>query len=385
MAIMKAGQLIRSLDDWERLAPPKKPAHWVDGRSAKEVARAWLEGGGVNLPDEVHAALTTHQMFGSVLAWEAEPEAKLAFDEFPGETRNSDLSVIARDDFGSYVLAVEAKADESFGETIAAALAKALERRIANPDSNGIARIESLARLLLRPRTGCAPKATDLRYQLLTACAGAVAEAGRRGVERAVMLVHEFISDSTLDVNHQRNANDLAQFVTRIAEHPPESITRGRLYGPFDLINVSRVKLFVGKVARHIRYRDAERESVDAPRGRLDDDTANMFTVSNQTCGRQPLALQTLIDQIRNAPRTSQEKNSNTVSSNVSSGFKKATGEDYKSHYDDDLRRAIAELGTTAGVQVSLLVKITVLLKSESPSAKRKFIDELTTVTGNRI
>src|SRR5579872_6453476 len=122
MSIAKDGQPIVTLDDWKRLAPPRSPGQWVDGRSAKEVARAWLEGSGDSLPDEVHAALCIHPMFGPVVAWEAEPEARLPFDEFPGETRNSDLAVIARDGFGPYVLAVEAKADESFSETVAEAL-----------------------------------------------------------------------------------------------------------------------------------------------------------------------------------------------------------------------------------------------------------------------
>lgn len=42
MQITKNGQIIKTLDDWWRLAPPKDPVkQWVDGRSAKETARAW--------------------------------------------------------------------------------------------------------------------------------------------------------------------------------------------------------------------------------------------------------------------------------------------------------------------------------------------------------
>jgi hypothetical protein len=46
MRIEKSGQRIQSLEDWRRLAPPKTDEHWVEGRSALEAARAWLEGAG---------------------------------------------------------------------------------------------------------------------------------------------------------------------------------------------------------------------------------------------------------------------------------------------------------------------------------------------------
>jgi hypothetical protein len=258
VSIAKAGQPITSLADWLQLAPPRSHDQWVDGRSAKEVARAWLEENGVKLPREVDAALTAHPMFGPVIAWEAEPEARLPFDKFAGETRNSDLAVIVQDSSGSYVLAVEAKADEPFGETVGETFAAALETRIGNPRSNGLARIEFLATQQLKPRIGCAAKATDLRYQLLTACAGAVVEAHRRNLARAVMLIHEFVTSATLDSKNERNATDLAQFLGRVAENGPESVEDGKLYGPFEQASVRGVQLFVGKVKRNLRLVNAD-------------------------------------------------------------------------------------------------------------------------------
>jgi hypothetical protein len=256
MSIAKAGRLIRSLADWEQYAPPKSPRHWVDGRSAKEVARAWLEGGGATMPQEVREVLSSHPRFGDVLSWDAEPEARLRFDDFPGEPRNSDLLVIANDSFGPYVLAVEAKADEPYGATLAEALGAALERRIENPRSNGIARIEGLATLLLRPRSAGLPKAGDLRYQLLTACAGALAEARRRRSARAVMLVHELITPATSDLNHARNASDLRLFLSRISGRTEMRVRDGELQGPFVFTPYAGVELFVGKVARHLGCRE---------------------------------------------------------------------------------------------------------------------------------
>ena len=257
MPIAKNGHPIATLDDWKKYAPPKSEHHWVDDRSAKEVARAWLAGSGTVLPHEVQAVLAAHPNFGAVLSWDCEPEAKLRFDTFPGEPRNSDLAVLAVDSHGSYVLAVEAKADEPYGETVADAFAAALERRIVNPRSNGISRIEGLASRLLPARAAGTPSAIELRYQLLTACAGAVAEAERRGASRAVMLVHEFVTSATLDKNHERNSVDLQSFLHRIAGRPIEGLQDGRLFGPFTLPGSPSINLFVGKVQRNLRRGDA--------------------------------------------------------------------------------------------------------------------------------
>jgi hypothetical protein len=256
MPISKNGQPITTLEEWRQRAPPKSAHHWVDGRSAKEVARAWLNSSGTAYPSEVQAALVGHPNFGHALSWECEPEAKLPFDRFPGEPRNSDLAISATDSFGSYVLAVEAKADEPYGETVADAFVAALERGIENPRSNGIARIQGLASFLFSPRAA-SPKVGGLRYQLLTACAGAVAEATRRQASRAVMLVHEFITPATQDVNHERNAADLLQFLHRLGGKPIEGFMDGQLYGPFSLPGASGVELFVGKVKRELNPGDA--------------------------------------------------------------------------------------------------------------------------------
>lgn len=253
MSIAKADQPIASLADWEQYAPPKSPHHWVDGRSAKEVARAWLEGGGTTMPHEVLAVLASHPRFDDVLSWDAEPEARLRFDAFPGEPRNSDLLVVANDAFGPFVLAVEAKADEPYGDTLGALLAAALERRIENPRSNGIARIEGLATLLLKPWSGGQPKAGALRYQLFTACAGTLAETHRRRAGRAVMLVHEFITPATTDVKHARNGSDLRLFLSRLSSCSHKDVADGELQGPFVFEDYPGVELFVGKVTRNLR------------------------------------------------------------------------------------------------------------------------------------
>ncbi|NCC37067.1 MAG: hypothetical protein EOM24_34430 [Chloroflexia bacterium] len=92
MPVKKAGRILASLEDWAKYAGPKHARQWVEGRSAQEVARAWLASG-EEVPPEISALLATHDRFGPLLAWDAEPEAKLRFDRFPGEPSNGDLVV----------------------------------------------------------------------------------------------------------------------------------------------------------------------------------------------------------------------------------------------------------------------------------------------------
>lgn len=257
MPMIKNGIEIRSLEDWELRAGPKSQDQWVDGRSAKEAARAWLGLNGSELPVEVRKTLSSHASFSNVHEWVSEPEAKLSFDSFPGEPRNSDLVVYAKDAFGEFLVAVEAKADEPFGETVPDALASALERYVQNTRSNGVTRIQQLAVALLGSRQNEEPALKDIRYQLLTATAGALCEAERRGLDRAVLLIHEFVTDKTSDEKHYANARDLNSFVARLSHGAVTSVQSEYLYGPFTVPGApllsTKVNLFVGKATRVLR------------------------------------------------------------------------------------------------------------------------------------
>lgn len=246
---------ITTLDEWKVLAGPKRSVQWAPGRSAMEAAIAWLESGDA-LPPEVASLLESHADFGPVVEWHAEPEAKLRFDKFKGEPRNSDLAVYARDRHGPYLVAVEAKADEPFGETFADTMAAAAERYIANQNSKGVARAMQLATALFGPRHKGEPTIGKLRYQLMTAVAGALCEAEQHGFDRTILLVHEFVTDKTRDDQHERNTNDLAEFVTRLAGGTRVELKPG-LVGPISVPGQPLVghgpQLYVGKVVRKIR------------------------------------------------------------------------------------------------------------------------------------
>jgi hypothetical protein len=258
MTINKHGIEITTLDLWKKHAPPKSLDQWVDGFSAKELARAWLGSRASAIPSEVGLALAGHKDFTAVEAWRAEPEVRLPFDSFGGEPRNSDLVIHARDSNDEFLIAVEGKCHEPFGQTVADALAEAVERKLGNVRSNGVARIEQLAANVLGPRQGHEPALKKLRYQLLTACAGALCEAERLSVQRVILLIHEFFTDETDERLHARNSNDLNLFARRLSHESVGAIAKSRLYGPFHVPWKSRptlgsVRLYLGKAVRDIR------------------------------------------------------------------------------------------------------------------------------------
>jgi hypothetical protein len=256
MPITKGNRVITDLSDWETHAGPKSKGHWVDDRSAKEVARAWLFSGD-ELPTEVCTALLNHPRFGATLEWQAEPEAKLRFDNFAGEPRNSDLAVHVRDAAGRYLLAIEAKADESYGETVAQTTAAARTRLDQNPRSNGLNRVHQLQEALFGIPATRAAELSGLRYQLLTAAAGALCEGERRAYSRTVLLIQEFVTKKTDDANHARNTQDLLNFMNALKPGTASEVESGKLYGPFVVPGGKLLKkqpeFYIGKVTRNLR------------------------------------------------------------------------------------------------------------------------------------
>ena len=177
--------------DW---LAPREREQWKDGRSAKESARAWLEHTPACVPSEITQALRAHRDFGRILPdWEAEPEARVPFDSFGGEPSNLDVLITA--------------------------------------------------------------EAGELRYQLLTASAAALAEAQRRAACRAVLIIHEFVTGQTSDSSHLDNAKDLNAFVSRLSG-TVTTLCEGTVQGPFELPGHPLTRFYIGKAVRNLRSSD---------------------------------------------------------------------------------------------------------------------------------
>ena len=258
--IHKADTVLDSLDAWERLAGPKSPDQWKDYRSAKECARAWLaETDPFQIPRELLDVLGTHPDFGEILEWEAEPECLVPFDDYGGPA-NIDMLLSARDNHGRFVVAVEAKADESFGPLVSRALSYSLERLLKSPSSKGLARVRELAENIFGPRGKGDPPLHRMRYQLLTAAAAALSRAKEEGASRAVVLIHEFETPRTKAKNRMRNSRDLVRFLKRLGVEEPERIREGMMVGPIRVPGGARFEdpppLYVGKAIRRVDRRD---------------------------------------------------------------------------------------------------------------------------------
>jgi hypothetical protein len=259
--IRKEGVIIDTLELWEARAGPRSEKHWADDRSAKESARAWLASDDApRIPSEILALLSTHGDFGEVKDWTAEPECLVAFDGHSGPA-NIDVMVSAADDRGPFVIAVEAKADETFGALTDRVLSDAVERSLENPASRGVARAQELAHAILGPKREGAPALHQIRYQLLTATAAALSRAKADGADRAVLIVHEFRTRRTEPEKHATNERDLSRFLLRLGVEEPRRVAQGELLGPLRVPGGGRFRdppsLYVGKATRTIEPREA--------------------------------------------------------------------------------------------------------------------------------
>jgi hypothetical protein len=237
------------ITDWREWARPKKASQWRAGRSAMELARAWFTAAKPCCPTEIADLLATHPRAACLELSEAYPEYVTSLPE-RGEGRNRDLLIIGSGTAGRVAISVEAKADEPFGdETIGSYWIKATR---SNTPTNAPKRIAALTTLVFGP-TAVPDKDpwNGLRYQLLTAIAGAAIEASRRQADTAVVIIHEFLTQD-MDVEKiESNAEDLDLFITTLLGVATFEGTVGRLHGPAILepsTHLSRrVAVLIGK------------------------------------------------------------------------------------------------------------------------------------------
>jgi hypothetical protein len=123
------------------------------------------------------------------------------------------------------VIAVEAVADQAFGETIDDVL-----MHVTSPDNPRPSLIYDLSRAVFgRPIDA---ELSRLRYQLLHGLAAAIIEAGNQRATFAVFVVHEFLS-LALDFDRVvRNDEDLTAFVHSVPRGHGERLNCGTLLPP---------------------------------------------------------------------------------------------------------------------------------------------------------
>lgn len=240
-------QIITSVNDWYRYAPPKNPTiQWQDGKSAKELAKAWFRGGILDMPLDFRWLLKSHSVTSKFEPYEGFAEHKTPIDNF-GEARNHDLVIIGSSDKQAILIGVEAKETESFDEPIA-------QKRSDNPRSN----IENRKELLSEQIFG---RSIDkeiglIRYQLITGTAGTLIEAKNQDSKYAVFIIHEFLTDKSDVFKSEANSFEIDRFVKALTKNKVTFLTDGKLIEigclPGGQFVPSNIPLLIGKTTTRL-------------------------------------------------------------------------------------------------------------------------------------
>ena len=200
--ISKNNNIITTVEEWYQFAPPKaKGKHWKDGRSAKSLAQFMTDKNQVKKLEDILVELE-YDTNGVI---SCTPEANTVLP-CKGNGRNHDLLMIGED----FVVGIEAKVSESFGEEISTELIEASD--------NKKNRIDTLANKLFGCKINEVKDGLELRYQLLTGVYGTLREAKKNKKSKALFLVIVFTDGITREDENavNRNNDDFKNFCQQI-------------------------------------------------------------------------------------------------------------------------------------------------------------------------
>jgi hypothetical protein len=204
------GHRLETVADWRDRGAPASSREWAEGRSARELATAWIER---DAETSVTALLTSAPAFEGLVLDRGIADKETRFDDIADAPHRHDLLVAARAPGGPIVIGVEGKADEPFDEPLDAWVIGAQAR---SGGSRAPERLDRLTELLFGTTLDRDPLLAPLRYPLLEALAATLADAREQAARRGVLLVHEFLTPWSDDALHRRNAEELAAFVGRL-------------------------------------------------------------------------------------------------------------------------------------------------------------------------
>ena len=194
--------IITTVEEWYQFAPPKaKGKHWKDGRSAKSLAQFMTDKNQVKKLEDILVELE-YDTNGVI---SCTPEANTVLP-CKGNGRNHDLLMIGED----FVVGIEAKVSEPFGEEISTELIEASD--------NKKGRIDKLANELFGFEINEVKDGLELRYQLLTGVYGTLREAEKNKKSKALFLVIVFTDGITREDENavNRNNDDFKNFCQQI-------------------------------------------------------------------------------------------------------------------------------------------------------------------------
>jgi hypothetical protein len=120
--------------------------------------------------------------------------------------------------------------------------------------------LDRLTRALFDSTLDEEPALAPLRYQLLSALAGTLAEARHAGAAAAVLVIHEFSTPATDPSKQRRNAADLSQFLARLGRARRAPLAGGGwIAGPYFVPGNAHlpgdVPVYVGKLVTRVAER----------------------------------------------------------------------------------------------------------------------------------
>ena len=211
MFVLKTGgRAIEKWTDW-----PGKD-RMQSGRSAQSLAEHWTSC--TNVPSDVQALLDAR--FGSVRLTAGEPEYGTSLPPKGSRgPRMHDLWLMGRTNEEQVTICIEAKADESFDQTIAEYKLSAKKALSKRPNSQMEERLGHLQEMVWS--RGVPPSLDELRYQLLSALSGTAIQTEQDGSQIGVLLFHVFETDKTTSQRRFANDQDLFRFVETLDIRPP--------------------------------------------------------------------------------------------------------------------------------------------------------------------
>jgi len=199
------------------------------------------------VPSELTTTLDTCGALRGFKLATLRPEHETKLDAY-GRGRQHDAVVYGLAGGRRVALCIEAKADETFGKTIAEELASGQAKLSNGKNTNIVKRIHGLVRRVFGRDVDAELGA--LRYQLLHAVAGALIESGE--ADLGAFIVHEFVSRSCDAKKVEANHEDFSRFVRLLTGSL--NVVSGAMYPVKlpDAPGAESPRLFVGKVSTRL-------------------------------------------------------------------------------------------------------------------------------------
>ena len=205
MKIIFKGEILSEFLDWGNIVfVGKKEKHWKKGRSAYSLANFIVNQNGLAQIQKILSPIINEEF----TLYKASPEFEARFDNY-GHGREHDLAIWGNTKSGKTIfIGLEAKVDESFGDTIATAQKKATAKLEKGKNTNALKRINELLSFNFDEPT---EQDLQLRYQLLFSTAGTLCVEA----EIHIMLILVFKTEKYSPKIGAKNYGDLMCFLEK--------------------------------------------------------------------------------------------------------------------------------------------------------------------------